>query len=354
VAQSDALIVGGGIIGLALAIALRRRGLSVRLLERGEPGQEASHAAGGMLVESALETPPALQPLATASAHMYPEFVRQLEQDSGIKVDYRSEGTLLFPTTEQRKQHAAWSSKWALPAPLHELEPPLDAAGQPCGYLKESSVDPRTLVAAALQAAQKLGVEVVRHSPVTVVRAESGHAEGVSTGKTSFISPVVVNCAGAWARQIGRPALPTRPVKGQMLAVRAPRRGRLRHVIRSPEVYLIPRSDGRIVIGATVEEKGFDKETDAATIEGLYRAAGKLVPALKHAEVVEAWAGLRPGTPDNLPILGETPTKGYFVATGHFRDGILLAPITAKAMAELICGERPEVELGAFGQGRFG
>jgi glycine oxidase len=127
----------------------------------------------------------------------------------------------------------------------------------------------------------------------------------------------------------------------------------LTHVVRSPEVYLVPRSDGRILIGATVEEAGYDKRTDADTIHRLHHAAIRLIPPLQQARVLEAWAGLRPGTPDDLPILGETGTRGYFVATGHYRDGILLAPVTAEVMAPLITGGKPEQDISAFSPERF-
>jgi len=138
-----------------------------------------------------------------------------------------------------------------------------------------------------------------------------------------------------------------------MLAVVGARHDVLRHVIRAPEVYLVPRSDGRILIGATVEEAGYDKRTEADTIQRLHRAAIRMIPALEQARVLEAWAGLRPGTPDDLPILGAASTPGYFVATGHFRDGILLAPVTAHVMAQVITGAKPEHDLSAFSPDRF-
>jgi glycine oxidase len=179
----------------------------------------------------------------------------------------------------------------------------------------------------------------------------------VRTNKTQFAAGIVVNCAGAWAGQIGPHSFPTRPVKGQMLCVTLPEKELMRHVVRTvgwkPDVYLIPRSDGRMLIGATAEESGFDKQTVPQTIQNLRRSALNLVPKLADARILEGWAGLRPGTPDGLPILGATATPGYFVATGHFRDGILLAPVTAKAMGQVISGRVPDWELAAFSAGRF-
>jgi glycine/D-amino acid oxidase-like deaminating enzyme len=188
---------------------------------------------------------------------------------------------------------------------------------------------------------------------VTSVNFSDGGVCEVSTKKTEFHSPKVVNCAGAWSGQIAPYAFPTRPVKGQMLCLVSPARELLRHVLRTPEVYLIPRTDGRMIVGTTVEEAGFDKRTDVATIKHLQHAAVALVPELRNAKILEDWAGLRPGTPDALPILGESDMPGYYVATGHFRDGILLAPVTAQVMADVIGGKQPDHDLTAFSPARF-
>ena len=374
----DVIIVGGGIIGLSLSIALRKRGAKVLIVERGEPGREASHAAAGMLVDCAIETPLALQPLATASARMYPEFAHELEVESGLKVDLRDQGTILFLSSEHIR-HPGVRTAAIQPADWGELEPalakvPLDqefdlkerglgldpqelamavSAMHPAAfYLKERSVDPRALGAAAIKTAKNRGVDFSSGDQVTSVNTSDGRVSGVTTTKTVFHAPKVVNCAGAWAGQFPPYRFPTRPVKGQMLCVIGVH-GLLRHVIRAPEVYLVPRSDGRILIGATVEEAGYDKRTDPDTIQRMHQAAIRLAPALRDARVHEAWAGLRPGTPDNLPILGETETPGYFVATGHFRDGILLAPVTAHVMAQVVTGVKPDYDLSPFAASRF-
>jgi glycine oxidase len=349
----DVIIIGGGIIGLSLSIALRKRGATVLVVERGEPGQEASHAAAGMLADFPLETPPALQPLATVSARMYPAFVHELQDEAGIDVDLRDQGTIFFPSSEHLRERPTLLTDHPLPAPMAELEPALANAKTPAIYLKERSVDPRALTSAALKAARHRGVDISSGSEVTLVLLSNGSATGVSTDRTSYHAPAVVNCAGAWAGQLPPHQFPTRPVKGQMLSVAGASRELVRHVVRAPEVYLVPRSDGRILVGATVEEAGYDKRTDAAAIQRMRQAAIHLVPALSQARMLEAWAGLRPGSPDNLPILGKTATPGYFVATGHFRDGILLTPITAKVMARVITGADPEHDLSPFSPGRF-
>jgi glycine/D-amino acid oxidase-like deaminating enzyme len=220
-------------------------------------------------------------------------------------------------------------------------------------YLKERSIDPRALTSAALKTAKNRGVNFSSGDSVIAVNLSDDHVTGVMTNKTSFLSPRVVNCAGAWSGQIGPQAIPTRPLKGQMLCLAMASRDLVRHVIRTPEVYLIPRSDGRLLVGATVEEAGFDKRTVPSTMQRFHSAALALVPKLSESRILEDWAGLRPGTPDALPILGATATPGYYVATGHFRDGILLAPITAQVMAAVIEGRTPEYDLTAFSPARF-
>jgi len=349
----DVIIVGGGIIGLSLAISLRKRGATVLVVERGEPGREASHAAGGMLVDCSAETAESLQPLAIASARLYPEFAHELEVESGSKVDLRDHGAIVFPPPGQVHERPGFTLSSLLPAPLAELEPALAPTKRPAFYLKERSVDPRALTAAALKTARNRGVDFSSGDAVTAVNLSDNRTTGVTTTKTSFLAARVVNCAGAWSGQIGPQVFPTRPVKGQMLCLAMASRNLLKHVIRSPEAYLIPRSDGRLLVGATLEEAGFDKRTAPATIQRLHRAALDLVPALTDARILEDWAGLRPGTPDALPILGATATPGYYVATGHFRDGILLAPITAEIMADMIEGRQPQFDLKPFSPARF-
>jgi glycine oxidase len=355
----DAIVVGAGIIGLSLAIELNRQGLRVLVVEKGEPGREASWAAGGMLVDFPGETPLALRELATASVGMYPEFVRGLEDESGLKIDLRSVGTLLLSGVETglgpvlAGQSPATTQAYALPRPLADLEPALRAANATALHIKERCVDPRHLTAAAIAAARHRGVDFSSGDKVLAVEVADGKASGVRTVKMQFAAGMVVNCAGAWAGQIAPHPFPTRPVKGQMLCVIMPEKELVRHVVRTPEVYLIPRSDGRMTIGTTQEEAGFDKQTAPETIQKLRQAALDLVPKLADARILEAWAGLRPGTPDGLPILGATPTPGYFVATGHFRDGIMLAPVTAKLMAQIMTGQRPPIDVSELSAGRF-
>ena len=360
----DVVIIGGGIIGLSLAISLRRQGLRVLVVERGEPGREASSAAAGMLVGSGTELPPALRILAAESAKLYPEFAHELEDESGLKVDLRDQGTILISASGNFPSGAE-----ALSADkLHSIEPVL-AASLDCGsdgrgrpslqnqkpfltaFLPERSVDPRALAAAAIKAARHRGVDISSGAEVKGLVNSGDRVRGVRTDKTSYSADIVINCAGAWAGGIAPQNFPVRPVKGQMVAVVGG--PKIQHVVRGDEVYLVPRSDGRVVIGSTLEDAGYNKQTDVGTIQRLLHAARKLVPALANAKVHEDWAGLRPGTPDHLPLLGETSVRGYFIASGHYRDGILLAPITARVMSEIIMGKPASYDLSAFSPARF-
>jgi glycine oxidase len=344
----DVIIVGGGIIGLSLAIELRKQNAQVLIVERGEPGREASHAAAGMLADAEIEG--SLKPLAQASARMYPEFVHELQDESGINCDLRDQGTLQFTSSLDHLLTGIGSPN-LLQKEIADLEPALAPSTVPIVHIKERSVDPRLLTAAALKAAKHRGVDISSGSEALEVTLSAGTTNGIRTDKSSYNAPIVVNCSGAWAGQFGPVRIPTRPVKGQVLYVAGG--PPLRHVLRTENVYIVPRSDGRILIGSTLEEAGFDKRTDPDVIRRLHQSATNLVPALKESRILEAWAGLRPGTPDNLPILGTTASPGYFVATGHFRDGILLAPITAHVMAHVITGKRQDYDITPFSADRF-
>ena len=348
----DVIIIGAGIIGLSLAISLRKQGLRVLVVERGEPGREASYAAAGMIAPAGAEIPKALSSLAEASARKYPEFVHELEDESGMKVDFREQGTILlsanskFPSTMELLSSDG----------LRSLEPEL-AVQKICNenlraaLINEQSVDPRLLTAAAIEAARHRGVDISSGTEVKTVVISGDRAVGVQTERTTYSAAIVVNCAGAWAGTVPPHQFPVRPVKGQMLAVvQGPG---LKQVLRSDKVYVVPRSDGRLVIGSTLENSGYNKDINVNTIESLFQAAVELLPRLEKSRRRDAWAGLRPGTPDHLPILGETSTRGYFAATGHYRDGILLAPITADVMTSIILDRASECDIAKFSPARF-
>lgn len=351
----DVVIIGGGVIGLSLAWRLRREGASVLIVEKSEPAREATHAAGGMIAHCDPHNPPALAALIAASARMYPEFVREIREASFESPDLRSAGTIAF--FEEDESPCCEGARALGDEELARTEPLVILRGRSY-LLPESSVDPRKLASALEKTLRHSGVDFVTGSPVNEVARLAGRAAGVRTAKSFYAGDAVVNCAGAWASMMLPFGLPTHPVKGQMVCMvpgpGAHRPGPLiQHVVRTPEVYIIPRSDGRILLGATVEEAGFDKRVDPETVQRLHQAAANVAPAIGEMRIHDAWAGLRPGTPDDLPILGPTALPGYFAATGHYRDGIMLAPITALVMSQLLRGRKPEFDLQAFSAMRF-
>ena len=351
----DVVIIGGGVIGLSLAWRLRKTGAAVLLVEKGELAREATHAAGGMIAHCDPGNPPQLGKMIAASARLYPAFVTELRAEAFESPDLRTDGTIAFFASGE--QPVCEGSRSLDEADLARLEPLIAYWGQ-AYLLPESSVDPRKLSSALEKADRTLGVDFVTGATVTEVAVLGGQAAGVRTVKSFYAASVVVNCAGAWASHVKPIALPTRPVKGQMACV-VPQGSEhhsdplIRHVVRTPDVYIIPRSDGRLLLGATVEEAGFDKRVDPATVQRLYQAATKAIPEIANMRLHDAWAGLRPGSPDGLPILGATSLPGYYAATGHYRDGIMLAPATALVMTQLLTGHAPEFDLQPFSPQRF-
>ena len=338
----DVIIAGAGIIGISLALELRTRGADVLVLDRAQPGSEASSAAAGMLAASDPETPVALRRLALESARLFPEFVSSIESASGISTDFRRPGTIAVGEhLGEVENHRTLSAE-----ELKHMEPALAVREGKAFFVSEDSIDPALLMKAALQAAAQAGIEIRGGVNVLKLQSSSGNVE-VLTRSERFAAKAAVNCCGAWA------GAPVKPRKGQMLYL-APERSRLlQHVVRTPEVYVVPRSSGQILVGATVEDTGFDKTVDSSTIRGLHGAAARYIPNLAAAPISDSWAGLRPGTPDDLPILGELEDERVFVASGHFRNGILLAPITARIMADLLLLGKSGNDISAFSPRRF-
>lgn len=348
----DVIILGGGIIGVSLARELRKHGAGVLIVERSQPGREASWASAGMLAPSGSQLPEALAPLARASAQMFPEFAHELEDESRMHVDLRDQGTIV--TAEEADERNALPE--LSEAELRALEPNL-AYRPGLHVLQERSVDPHALMTALVAAAKHRNVHFASGSPAQEVSSSGGQLS-VKTERSAYLAPAVVNCCGAWSGLVvaGRPdylCVPVRPVKGQMLCLAASRRDFLKHTVRSAEVYLAPRSDGRILVGATVEEAGFDKRVQPEVIQKFHQLAANFAPELGEARMLEAWAGLRPGTADSLPVMGKTALPGYFVASGHFRNGILLAPVTAAIMANVVRGLESPFDLTPFSLDRF-
>lgn len=365
---SDIVIIGGGITGLALARELARRGLSVSLLERHQPGREASWASAGMLAPQGELSEGDFLQLCLASNRLYPAFRAAVEEETGVHCYHREAGTMALAITDEdevefrhtynRQRADGLAVEWLSGDDARKVEPALSPGVRGGLYLPgDRHVENRLLVPALEQACRRLGVEIVCGAQVNRILVGGGRATGVETTLGNRFGGMVVNAAGAWAGAIGVPddALhpPVMPVRGQMLALALPYPGFLTRTVRSPRSYLIPRYDGRLFLGATMEDVGFDKRNTVWGIARLLAGAQELFPALEHCAVQEMWAGLRPGTPDHYPILGDSTLPDYLFATGLFRNGLLLAPIVAQTMADRITGGRTPELIAPFALERF-
>jgi glycine oxidase len=340
------------LIGLSIAFELARRGHAVRVYDVAEPGRAASWAGAGLLAPYSEHTFGPLLDACERALHAYPEFARNVTGAGGIDPHLHLDGIVHVATSdeglgelERRSQalHARGVASSILDrGALLTAEPSLSSAV--CGALlvrAEGSVDNRRLGRALIAACVQLGVRLIESQTISV-RCDTRRALGVVSDAGFAPADAVVNAAGAWAQQlegIPTPFLPAvRPVKGQMIAIEVPH-GFVRRPIWTPDIYMVPRDDGRLLIGATVEEHGFDARNTAGGLAHLLGQALRVAPSLDDFSVSEQWAGLRPATPDGLPYIGRTPLRGLFTATGHFRNGILLAPVTATAIADAIEGQ---------------
>lgn len=366
----DVAIIGGGLIGSAAAFELAGRKLRVVVLDRQQPGRESSWAAAGMLAPGP-DSPDShgstkLVPLAKESLRLYPQFVAAIEETSGKPTGFAREGTLeIFHGASGeavRDNFVAEHRRLGLSAePIHlesarRMEPSLNSEAGVAAWLPgEATIDPRALVDAVLSAAANRGAQIRADCAATSLLMEGGRCAGVIAGGQRISAGHVVITAGCYSGAmedgIARYA-PTRPVRGQMISLRH-RDVKLTRVLRSANGYLVPRLDGRILAGSTLEDAGFEKSVTPAGLQKILSAALELAPALASAEILETWAGLRPGSPDDLPILGPTDTEGLIVATGHYRNGVLLAPITAKLVREWITGGKASADAEAFSPLRF-
>jgi glycine oxidase len=363
---ADVAIIGGGIIGASIAFELAAEKLDVILLDRQRPGREASWAAAGMLSPGP-DSPDALPlvPLAKESMRLYPEFVAAVEALSGKSVAFARNGTIeIFTSTHgetERDEFVAQHRALGLaiePVSIdaaRKAEPTVGPAARAAAWLpQEATLDPRLLTEAVLAAAQGRGVQVHPDAAVTSVQVEGNRCTGVVANGSSVTAKCVVVAAGCFSGGIDLLAryAPTHPVRGQMLALR-PKTKIIGRTLRSNHGYLVPRADGRIIAGSTLEDAGFEKYLTPSGIQKILAGVLELVPALANAQLIDAWAGLRPGTPDNLPVLGPTDIRGLYVATGHYRNGILLAPVTAKLLCDWILGKTVSTNTEAFSPLRF-
>ncbi|UJA18813.1 glycine oxidase ThiO [Thermoleophilia bacterium SCSIO 60948] len=366
----DVLIVGGGVIGLATAWRLAGEGLRVRVLEAEHPGAGASGVAAGMLapVGEASWGEDRLLAMALRSHGLWPGFAAELERASGGEVGFlpfgaihvaldADEAAALHDRFELMQDHGLVAS-WLRPRECRRLEPgltPALAGGVSAPH--EAAVDPRMLLGALERAARDSGVAVELGAAADELLLEGGRVVGVRSGASELRAATTVLAAGSWSAADWLPAdsrPPVRPVKGQILTLKGPAGEPVcERIVCSERIYMVPRGDGRLIVGATVEELGFDRRITARGVLELLREGYRALPDVAELELVETIAGLRPATPDNLPLLGPAATEGLVFATGHFRNGILLAPFSAAAITDLLLGREPPAEARAADPARF-
>ena len=366
--MADVVIAGGGVIGCATAYYLAKAGAGVTLMEKREIAGEASGAAAGMLVPPPWATASGdFRDLCLASLRLYPALVGSLLDETSIDVQYLETGLLVpaesEPAAAALRQVARHGGddvvplEWVEGETLRRLEPGLSPALPGAAYSpSQRHVNPGLLTQALARAAVARGATLRQGAGVAGFARRGGRVTAVRTeaGDTIDAGHVVL-AAGSWTGRIARrlgAEVPTRPMRGQMVAYRS---NAVRHMIWGADGYLVPKSGGFLFAGATVEDAGFRTRTTGRGLAGLRRMARSIVPALRYGEVASAWAGLRPGSPDGLPVIGRLPGwENVYVATGHFRNGILLGPITGKLVAQLVTTGRTEVPLAPFRAARFG
>ena len=367
--NSDVLIIGGGVIGLAAARELYKKGIRrITILERGALGREASHAAAGMLAPNAeTEKTDDFFRLCYESNKLYPEFAAELQDETNINIELDRQGTLYVALTDEDSGEIGRRYEWQRAAGLaveqltaretRAMEPFLSPDVRGSLFFPEDwQVENRRLLEALERSARAHGIAIRENTLVRNLLIENGKAVGVETATEKFFASEIILATGAWTSMVEAENLQlprVTPVRGQMIAFQTAKR-LFQKVIYSPRGYLVPRADGRILAGATVEDAGFDKSVTPAGIEFLQENALEIAPSLVNLEIAEKWAGLRPLAADGLPILGSFPqVENLTLATAHYRNGILLAPLTARILAEKITGAAASEYLKIFSPQRF-
>lgn len=362
----DAVVIGGGIIGCSVAWRLAQRGRTVALLERGRVGGEASSAAGGIFIpEAETGLSPDLLRFWDTSNQMYPAFVDEVRSVTGEAFEFRVNGRLVVAFSDEDvarlrqdfelQAPAGIRAEWLSGAEARAAEPSLSPDVQAAIFFPDHGlVDNPRLTHALGSAVRRAGGDLFESRPVTGLLVQGGRVAGVQTPNGEVGGSIVVNCAGSWSGLVDpRARQPVRPAKGQMLAVD---RGAmpLNHLVAGPGGSAVPRADGRTLIGATIDDVGFDKDVIAGAIAGLFQRTARILPSLEQARFLDAWAGLRPMCPDHQPLIGaDLEIGGLYWATGHFTMGILSAPATAQAIADLIDAGRTALPIAGFGAERF-
>lgn len=361
--NQSALIIGGGIIGCTIALELLRAGFRCTIIDKGALNQEASTAAAGMLgAQVEIHHPGAFYELCEWSQQLYREWTEHIQRIGGLSPQYIDQGILRAAFTEEDelelKSRLAWirHAEWLTPAQMRAIEPGLSSQIRGgLSFQRDHQVHPVHLAQALKASLHKLGCDIREWTPAFSLIQRNGRIQGVKTAAGELYADQVILASGAWASPLTEPlglTLPLFPVKGQCISVRtaAPV---IRSTVFTKGCYVVPKRDGSMIIGATQEECGFDKRCHASVIGSLHAAASRLLPELAEAEFVSTWAGLRPGTPDDLPYIGASvKAPGLLIAAGHYRNGILLAPATGKLIKQLATGEATELDVAPFSPDR--
>jgi glycine oxidase len=362
----DAVVAGGGLIGASIAFELADEGMRVAVFDAQNPGREASWASAGMISPAPESSAMAsLLPISLASVRRYPEFLQRVEEISGKSVGYRKDGALdlLLDGTNQNEideilalhRGAGLRAELLTGPEAREIEPSLTGEIRAAIHRPdEASVDNRLLTEATLDAARRKGVEIFPSNGAKALWSDGAACKGLQLQNGRVEARWTVIAAGCFCAQIDGVSAyaPVTPAKGQMMALRC-NSVNLKKDLWSGHMYLVPRNDGRIIAGSTVEYEGFDRNVTVAGMKTILGGAISLVPALDSARIEETWAGLRPDSPDHLPILGPTDLDGLLIATGHFRSGILLTPITASLIREWVATQKVSEDWAPFSPMRF-
>jgi glycine oxidase len=369
--SAEVVVIGGGVIGLTIARALAQRGVrDVCLLERSALGHEASFAAGGMLApQTEANCRDDFFDLACRSRDLYADFAAALREESGIDVELDTTGTLYLALSEHDQHEIEQRYEWQIqaglvvekltPAAARELEPCIaESIRGALRFPQDIQVENRRLLNALVNSVNNLGVTIASETSVETITTDRGRLSGVQTSRGFISCNTAIVAAGTWSSLIQHSATPTiepaiEPIRGQMLCFDAKPR-LTRHVIYSPRGYLVPRQDGRLLAGSTSENAGFTKQVTAGGIASILANAHEISPAIQRLPLIDSWSGLRPRAADGLPVLGPCDEiDGLFYATGHYRNGILLAPVTGELIAAAVVEGRVTPLLAAFSPNRF-
>lgn len=353
---TDFLVVGGGAVGLSSAQALLRAGYSVTLLERGEIGREASWAGGGILSPLCpWDYSDEVTRLASRGADLFAAWADELQQATGIDSEYERSGMLVLPPCDMSLAQR-WCAEHATPLQQVEAQEVESVLGPADALLLPQVAQVRNprLLHALRRRAEMLGCHIIENCEVQQVVAEHGHVQKLLTSRGEFSAGSYVVTAGAWSRQLlGQHALQLdiRPVRGQMLLYKFDTPP-LQHIVLQRDLYLIPRRDGYLLVGSTLEEAGFDKSVTATARKKLQQRAELLLPQLRNMPVVQQWAGLRPGSPHNIPTIGRHPQLGnLYLNSGHFRYGVTMAPASAEILLNDIAGVAQPFDVAPYASG---